>query len=84
MAKRPELTGFQAPQEEHGQERQPAPSRPLVQAWITDDLIAENRRVWSQAYGREISAQEAVEIIMNLHRFAEAALRAKRERTVKS
>ncbi len=83
MAKRPESTGLTFPQEEHGQVTQPAPSRPLAQAWITDELIAENRRVWSKAYGRSISEDEAVEIIMNLHRFAEAVLRAKRERTVK-
>jgi hypothetical protein len=82
MAKRPEWTGFPAPHEEHGDEAPPAPSRPLAEAWITKELIAENRRVWSRAYGRTISEPEAVEIIMNLHRFAEAVLRAKRERMV--
>ncbi len=83
MAKRPESTGLTSPHEEHGELTQPASIRPLAQAWITDELIAENQRVWSRAYGRSISEQEAVEIIMNLHRFAEALLRAKRERTDK-
>jgi hypothetical protein len=80
MAKRPESTGLTSPDEEHDQATPSDPGRPLAQAWITPELIAENQRVWSRAYGRDISEEEAVEIIMNLHRFAEAVLRARRER----
>jgi hypothetical protein len=40
--------------------------RPLSLAWITDELIEDTRRVWSRAYGRVLSADEAVEIIMNV------------------
>lgn len=83
MAKRPKPTGLTSPDEEHDQVTQPAPGRPLAQAWITPELIAENQRVWSRAYGHNVSEDEAVEIIMNLHRFAEAVLRAKRERMAK-
>jgi hypothetical protein len=54
--------------------------RPLSTAWITDELIAEHRRVWSKAYRRPISAEEAVEIIMNIRRLAEAVMRADSER----
>ena len=80
MARRPELTGLTSPHEEHGDQTSSVPNRPLAQAWITDELIAENQRVWSNAYGRSISEDEAVEIIMNLRRFAEAILQAKRDR----
>ena len=39
--------------------------------WMSDELLAETRRVWSHAYGRVISEDEAVEILMNVKRFAE-------------
>jgi hypothetical protein len=45
-------------------------------AWMSDDLIAETRRVWSKAYGRVIATEEAIEILMNVRRFAETMLRA--------
>lgn len=51
-----------------------ARNKPLSMAWITDDLIAEHRRVWSHQYQRIISDEEAVEIIMNVKRFAEVIL----------
>lgn len=54
--------------------------RPLSLAWITDELIEDTRRVWSRAYGRVLSADEAVEIIMNVKRLAEVLLKAQRER----
>jgi len=55
------------------------PKRPLSQAWITDELIAETRRTWSPIYGRVISDDEAVEILVNVKRLAEVLMRAKRE-----
>jgi hypothetical protein len=57
----------------------PTADRPPSRAWITDELIAEHRRVWSRAYRRPVSAEEAVEIIMNIRRFAEAVINAQRE-----
>lgn len=53
-----------------------AERRPVALAWITDELIAEHRRVWSSRYRRIISEEEAIEIIMNIKRFAEAVLDA--------
>ena len=47
--------------------------------WMSEELVADTRRVWSAAYGRVISADEAVEILMNVKRFAEVMLRAERE-----
>jgi hypothetical protein len=38
---------------------------------MSDELIADTRRVWSSAYGRVISADEAVEILRNVRRYAE-------------
>jgi len=53
--------------------------RPLSMQWLTDERIAEARRVWSMAYGRVISQDEAVEILANVRRLAEVLLRAEEE-----
>lgn len=53
-------------------------TRPMTQAWITEELIAETRRVWSPIYGRTISDEEAVEMLTNVKQFVEILLRAKR------
>jgi len=55
--------------------------RPLSLAWMTDELIDETRRVWSRAYGRVLSAEDAVEILANVKRFAEVLLSVQREGT---
>jgi hypothetical protein len=54
--------------------------RPLSLTWMTDELIDRTRAVWSQAYGRDISDVEAVEILSNVRRLAEATIRLQRER----
>jgi hypothetical protein len=46
-------------------------------SWISDDLLAKTRRVWSRAYGRLISEEEAVEILMNVKRMAETLMKAR-------
>ena len=48
-------------------------------AWISDALLDETVEVWSNAYGRPISEEEAVEILQNVKRLGEALLKAKRE-----
>lgn len=53
--------------------------RPLSMAWISDELLAETIDVWSGAYGRPISEDEAVEILMNVKRLGEVLLKARRE-----
>ena len=82
--KRSQPTGLSSSQEEHGPiapQASPPSQRPLAHAWITPELIAENQRVWSGAYGRNIGEDETVEIITNIRRFAETLLRARKERT---
>ncbi len=54
--------------------------RPLSVPWLSDERIAETRRVWSKAYGRVISEDEAVEILTNVRRLAEVLLRAEEEK----
>ena len=44
--------------------------------WITQELLVETQRVWSKAYGREVSTSEAVEILTNVRRLTEVLLRA--------
>lgn len=48
--------------------------------WITDELFAETRRVWSKAYGRVLSDEEVVEILGNVRRMAEAIMFSRRRR----
>ena len=69
-------TGRRRSREVQPQAEPAASNRPLDIAWITDELIAKHRRVWSRMYGREISESEAIEIILNIKRFAEAILYA--------
>ncbi len=76
-----ETTGFQGQSAQLGAAPDAAPDRPLSLAWITEELIAEHRRVWSKYYRRPVSRAAALEIIQNLRRFAEAVLRASRERS---
>ena len=73
------LAGFPPTTGHHGPEPEPADVRPLSMAWITDDLLAETRRVWSKAEGRVIADEEAIEILMNVRRFAETMLRAEEQ-----
>ncbi|MBL8812521.1 MAG: hypothetical protein JNM43_20320 [Planctomycetaceae bacterium] len=44
--------------------------------WVSEVLFAETRRVWSRAYGREISDSEVIEILVNVRRLAETLLNA--------
>jgi len=43
---------------------------------LSAERIAEARRVWSKAYGRVISEDEALEVLTNVRRLAEILLRA--------
>ena len=56
----PELTGLSSPPEDHG------PDVPLSLAWINEDLVEETQRVWSKAYGRVVTRNEAVEMLVNV------------------
>ena len=53
--------------------------RPPRPAWISDALLAETIDVWTEAYGRAVSEEDAIEILRNVRRLAEALLQAKRE-----
>ena len=50
--------------------------RPLSMAWISEELLAETIEVWSEAYGRVIGEDEAVEILMIVKRLGEVLLKA--------
>ena len=47
-------------------------------AWVSEDLLAETRRVWSEAYEREIDQFEAMEILGNVRRLAEVLWKARK------
>lgn len=74
------LAGFQNANGHHGREPGSAAARPLSTQWLSDERISEARRVWSKAYGRVISDDEAIEILMNVRRLAEILLRSEEEK----
>jgi len=76
----PQLAGLRAPTGHHGPEPGSVAVRPLSTQWLSDERVAEARRVWSKAYGRVISEEEAIEILMNVRRLAEVLLRAEGEK----
>jgi len=44
--------------------------------WVSEYLFVETRRVWTRAYGREVSDCEVIEILVNVRRLAETLLNA--------
>ena len=72
-------TGFSWPSEHTGAQSEAGSVRPISGNWLTDERIAETRRVWSTEYGRVISRAEAVEILTNVRRLAEVLLHAVEE-----
>ena len=72
-----ELTGQTPPNVAHGGGE--PPERPLSLAWISEEILAKTREVWSKAYGRVVSAEEAVEILRNVKNLAEVLYRARKE-----
>ena len=80
MPSSPQLAGFPPPTGHTGPEPDSGDARPLSTQWLSDERIVEARRVWSKAYGRVISRDEAVEILINVRRLAEILLRAEEEK----
>ena len=54
---------------------------PPEQGWVTGELVEDTRRVWSKRYGRLITPEEAVEILVNVKKVAEAFMKAMRRPT---
>lgn len=60
----------------------PSGDRPMTTTWVSDRLLARTVDVWSRAYDRPVTTQEAMEILMNVKRFGELLIRAKEENKV--
>lgn len=58
----------------------PVGNRPLSEQWLSEDRIQEAILVWSKAYRRPISEDDAIEILTNVRRLAEILLRAEEEK----
>jgi hypothetical protein len=71
-----EQSGFPSETGHHGPEPGPHDGRLKPPQWLSDKRIAEARRVWSKAYGRVVSVDEAIEILRNVRRLAEVFVRA--------
>lgn len=77
------MPGLHLPVEQHGPVPDASVECPLSAAWITDELVEATRRVWSPVYGRVLSADEAVEILVNVKQFAAVLLKTRRGRKPK-
>lgn len=75
-----DMPGLLPPAEQHGSVPDTCAARPLSLAWITDELLDVTRQVWSPLYGRDLSIDEATEILINVQRFAEVLLKTRRGR----
>jgi hypothetical protein len=80
MNNSPLMPGLLAPDEQLLELPAAETPRPLSQGWMTDELLEETRRVWSPWYKRELSADEAAEILGNVKRFADMLLKLKKSR----
>ena len=74
--------GLRGPDQVGDTPRPPEPRRAgddgrhsLSVAWITGELLNRTRQVWSRVYGRPIDEREALEILLNVKRFAEVLLK---------
>ena len=50
----------------------------LYRSWMTDELVEDTQRIWPPIYGRDISKEEAMEMLTNVKRFAECLLNIQR------
>lgn len=53
--------------------------RPLSARWMTDELVAYTRRVWSAYLGQPVTEAEAVEMLINVRNVALAILAAEED-----
>lgn len=53
----------------------PDKTTPLSAQWISEELLLETRKLWSKAYKRVISIDEALEILMNVKQVAEVLVK---------
>jgi hypothetical protein len=65
--------------EESGEISIPDEAMPLSAEWVSEELLLETRNIWSQAYKRVISIDEAIEILMNVKLVAEVLIRIHKE-----
>ena len=80
MPSSPQPVGIPLPAGHTGPEPDSVDVRPLSTQWLWEERIDEARRVWSKAYGRVISRDEAVEILTNVRRLAKVLLCAEEEK----
>ncbi len=71
---RGELTGFHPEVMADGEVMDARVGRPLSLDWITDGLLADTKDVWFQELGREVSEDEAIDMLINVKRLAETLL----------
>lgn len=65
--------------DKHTESDEVSTSAPYSAQWISEDLLIETREVWSKAYSRVLSNEEAIEILMNVKRMAEVLIEMQKE-----
>ncbi len=72
--------GLSAPNEPPVEGSRSVAEHTLSRSWITRELLQDTCTVWSRAYGRPVSEDEALEILHNVKRLAEVLINVQRER----
>ena len=70
-----DITGLSAENSHSGVVDAEGRGRPQSLAWMSDDLLRHTREVWTKAYGRSVSEEEAIEMLLNVKRLAEVVLK---------
>lgn len=71
-----ESPGLPAPGGLTGEEDGGDAGRPMIQGWISADLVAYTRKVWERFLGRAVADEEAIEMLVNVKRLAGTLLKA--------
>ena len=71
-------TGLSAPDELSVNQSGDCRGDALYRSWMTDELVDDTQRIWSPIYGRDVSKEEAMEMLTNVKRFAETLLKIQR------
>lgn len=78
LEKSPKTTGFTG-KLEHARGAKIDRLRPAGTRWISGELLAETIALWAQTYKRQVSRDEAIEILMNVKAMAECLLDISKE-----
>ncbi|MEK7269864.1 MAG: hypothetical protein AAB215_02850 [Planctomycetota bacterium] len=71
-----ESPGFPPEERLTGAQEKGAPECPIPPRWMSDELVSYTQEVWGRFLGRSVPRGEAIEMLADLKRIAEAFRRA--------